>query len=228
MDPVLEHDWDLAPCEAIALQRDLALRVEQQTIVDLRRLRLIVGVDVAYSAHTGRCFGGAVVWDHRAQRVEETATASRPLRFPYVPGLLSFREIPVLVAALRQLEREPELIVAEGHGLAHPRGFGLASHLGVLYDRPAVGCAKSVLVGEHGPLPAERGAHEPLRHEGQTVGSVLRTRDGVRPVVVSVGHGVNLGQARRVVLATARSYRMPEPLRRAHQLAGALRRRPER
>jgi len=228
MRPVLTHPWNLTPKRAVVLQRELAARVSRRSRLDLRRVHLIVGTDVSYSRASGRCYGAAVVWDWRRGTVVHEATAVQPARFPYVPGLLSFREIPVLVAALRQLPVAPHLILAEGHGLAHPRRIGLASHLGVLFDWPTVGCAKTILVGEHAALDVHRGAHAALRDRGETVGSALRTRDGVKPVYVSVGHAVSLDQARRVVLHLGGGHRLPEVLRRTHALAGTLYREYER
>jgi deoxyribonuclease V len=224
MRPVLSHSWSLTATRAASLQGELAGLVSCRPRLDLRRASLVVGTDVSYSRATQTCYGAAVVWHLRLGSVVEEATAVQPVRFPYVPGLLSFREIPVLVAALRQLRVEPHLVLAEGHGLAHPRRFGLASHLGVLYDRPTVGCAKSLLVGQFSDPAPGRGAYSALKHQGRTVGSVLRTRDDIRPVLVSIGHAVSLMQARRLVLSLTGRHRLPEVLRRAHQLAGDLRR----
>jgi deoxyribonuclease V len=224
MQPVLKHPWNLAPRRAVALQRELAGRVERVARCNLRRVRLVMGTDVSYSRLTDSCYGAVVIWDLRRGRALAEATAVRRARFPYIPGLLSFREIPVLLDAAARLSVEADLILAEGQGLAHPRRFGLACHLGVLFDRPAVGCAKSRLLGEHGTPGPDRGDHCRLRHAGETVGSVLRTRPGVKPVFVSPGHRVSLVQCRRVVLRLTGTYRMPEPLRRAHALANRLRR----
>jgi deoxyribonuclease V len=149
-----------------------------------------------------------------AQRVVQCRT-----RFPYAPGYLSFRETPALLAALAGLRRRPDLILCDGQGLAHPRRFGLASHLGVLLDVPTIGVAKSRLVGTHGPVPEARGAWVPLRDGAETIGAVLRTRAGARPVYVSVGHRVSLETAVETVLRCAPRYRLPEPVRRAHVLA---------
>jgi deoxyribonuclease V len=184
----------------------------------------VLGADVSYAKATDTCYGAAVLWDYRQGEVVEEATARRRAAFPYVPGLLSFREAPVLLAAFAQLNGEPDLLLLEGHGLAHPRRFGLACHLGVTYDLPAVGCAKSRLVGEHASPANRRGARALLRYQGATVGAVLRTRPGVKPVYVSAGHRITLAQCCRVVIHLAPRYRLPEPLRRAHELANALRR----
>lgn len=148
----------------------------------------------------------------------------RRARFPYVPGLLSFREAPVLLAAIARLTARPDLLLLEGHGLAHPRRFGLACHVGVLLDLPAIGCAKTRLVGDHGEAADHRGARAALRHRGERVGTVLRTHQGVKPVFVSPGHRVTHDQCCRLVLSLSRRFRMPEPLRRAHVLANVERR----
>ncbi len=224
MHPVLKHPWNLAPRRAVDLQRELAGRVERAARCDLRRVRLVMGTDVSYSRLTDSCYGAVVIWDLRHASVLAEATAARRARFPYIPGLLSFREIPVLLDAAARLAVDADLILAEGQGLAHPRRFGLACHLGVLFDRPAVGCAKSRLLGEHGMPGPNRGDHCRLRHAGEMVGSVLRTRPGIKPVFVSPGHRVSLAQSRRVVLRLTGACRMPEPLRRAHALANRLRR----
>jgi deoxyribonuclease V len=224
MKPKLRHPWRLSPARAIALQCDLAGRVDRRNRCDLRKVRLVLGMDVSYEKASDTCYGAAVLWDRRRGVEVARATAVRRARFPYVPGLLSFREAPVLLAAVARLPARPDLIVAEGHGLAHPRRFGLASHLGLLYDLPAIGCAKSRLVGEHAEPGPARGDHARLCHEGETVGAVLRTRAGVKPVFVSVGHLISLDRCRRAVMSLTGRYRMPELLRRAHMLANRARR----
>jgi len=153
----------------------------------------------------------------------EVHTAESEIRFPYVPGLLSFREAPVILDACEGLTRVPDLIVVDGQGLAHPRRVGLASHLGLLWGRPTIGCAKSRLCGEHGPLGLERGSRAALTDGGQTIGMVLRTRTGVKPLFVSTGHLISLEAAVKWVLACGRGYRLPEPTRLAHQAAGGRR-----
>jgi deoxyribonuclease V len=155
----------------------------------------------------------------------ETAGAVRRARFPYIPGLFTFRELPPLLAAFERLRREPDVLMFDGHGLAHPRRFGLACHAGLLLERPSVGCAKTILVGEPEPLGERRGAQARLVDAGETVGAVVRTRDGVKPVYVSVGHRVDLDSAVRLVLSTTGRLRLPEPLRLAHQATTQLMRR---
>ncbi len=223
----MTHTWRLPPGQAVILQRKLADRVIRSSTCDLRRISLVVGTDVSYSKVTDTCYGAAVVWDYRRGRQVAASTAARRTRFPYMPGLLSFREAPVLIAALAKLSCLPDLLLVEGQGLAHPRRFGLASHLGVLYDLPAVGCAKSRLVGQHGPLGPARGSRALLRDKGEVVGAVLRTRPLVRPVYVSPGHRVAVDQSCRVVARLSGHARLPDPLRCAHALANQQRRRDE-
>lgn len=157
----------------------------------------------------------AVAWSVRERRVIEERVARRPLTFPYVPGLLSFREAPAVLAALSELTAPVDALLCDGHGIAHPRRFGLACHVGVLTGTPAIGCAKSVLVGQHGEVGPSRGLRVPLEHRDERVGTVLRTRDRVRPVFVSIGHRMDLPTAEALVLACAIGFRLPEPIRRA-------------
>jgi len=216
------HRWSLSPREAIAVQRRLAASVSVEPL--RRRPQRVAGVDAAFSRDGGRCIGGVVLWDLKSGAVVEQHVAFRKLAFPYVPGLLSFREAPALLAALRKLRRAPDALLCDGHGLAHPRRFGIACHLGVLADLPAVGCAKSRLIGSHRDPATRRGSRQPLRDGGEDIGAVLRTRSGVKPVFVSVGHRCDLASAERLVLACAAGYRLPEPTRLADQLVAAAKR----
>ncbi|MBM3321805.1 MAG: endonuclease V, partial [Candidatus Eisenbacteria bacterium] len=206
--------WNLPPRQAAALQRRLAARVVRRG--GPLRPRLVAGADIACDRESDRLYAAVLLLDAKTLAVREEMRASGPSRFPYVPGLLSFREAPLLLRAFRMLREEPDLILFDGQGIAHPRGFGLASHVGLLLDRPSIGCAKSLLVGVHGALGHRRGEHSDIRYEGRVVGSAVRTRDGVRPVYVSVGHRTSLPLARRHVLACCRGYRLPEPTRLAH------------
>jgi deoxyribonuclease V len=216
------HRWSLSPREAIAVQRRLAASVSVEPLRG--RPHLVAGVDAAFSRDGEHCIGGVVLWDLKAGAVAERHVAFRALAFPYVPGLLSFREAPALLAALRKLRRAPDVLMCDGHGLAHPRRFGIACHLGVLADLPSLGCAKSRLIGSHRDPAAHRGSRQPLRDGGESVGAVLRTRSGVKPVFVSVGHRCDLASAERLVLACGARYRLPEPTRLADQLVAAAKR----
>jgi deoxyribonuclease V len=178
----------------------------------------VAGVDVSVKGKTGRA--AVVLLSFPALDPVEAVTAERPISFPYIPGLLAFREGPAVLAAFEKLEGKPDLLIFDAHGLAHPRRMGLATHLGVLVDLPSVGCAKSRLCGEHEEPPPERGGWVPLLDEGETIGAVLRTRDNVRPVYVSVGHRIDLEGAVEIVLCCGAGYRLPETTRWAHRVAG--------
>lgn len=214
-------EWDptrpLSARAAVALQRALRERV---VVTDRDHVvHRIGGVDVAYPRAGRRARGAAVVLDAATLDLAESATADLEVRFPYVPGLLAFREAPAALAALERLSSPPDLLLVDGHGLAHPRRFGLACFLGVHLELPTIGVGKSLLVGEHAPLPEERGAYREIMHRGEVVGAAVRTRAGVRPVYVSVGHLLTLETAIDWVLRCTPRYRLPEPLRRADALS---------
>jgi deoxyribonuclease V len=181
----------------------------------------IAGLDAAYSR--GRIFAAACLYEYPALKLLDIAIAGMKCGFPYVPGFLSFREGPALMEAMKKLGCKPDLILVDGQGIAHPRGLGIASHLGVLLDVPSIGCAKSRLVGVHREPGAGKGERTPLVLKGRTVGAVLRTREGVRPVYVSPGHRIDIEGAVEIVLACTPRYRIPEPLRCADSAAGAAR-----
>ena len=214
--PPAIHRWSLTPSAAIRLQERLAPRVRVEPLAGA--VRLVAGADLAFSPDGTRCLAGIVVYDLTASAVVEEALAWRPVRFPYVPGLLSFREIPAVLAAVRKLRIVPDAFMFDGQGYAHPRRVGLASHAGLLLGRPAIGAAKSRLIGTHAEPPPDAGTHAPLEHRGEVIGAVLRTRVNVRPIYVSVGHLVTLEDAIAVTMACVTRYRLPEPTRLAHQL----------
>jgi deoxyribonuclease V len=217
LTPLRDHRWDLTPAEARALQGQLAPRAELRD--RLARLALVAGIDIGFEDR-GRVTRAAVaVLDLTELRLIESALARRPTGFAYVPGLLSFREIPAALDALAALRCAPDLLVCDGQGLAHPRRFGLACHLGWLLDVPAIGVAKSRLLGEFAEPPSHRGAWAPLLDRGEIIGAALRTRRGTKPVFVSPGHRVDVPSAVRLTLACTGRYRLPEPSRAAHQLA---------
>jgi deoxyribonuclease V len=209
-----------------AVRQQLRLRGRLALSGSPRRVRRVAGADISYDKGSDRFFAAVVVLAWPGLAVVEEATASGRSPFPYVPGLLSFREGPLLLRAFRKLRAPPDLVIFDGHGVAHMRGFGIASHLGLLLDVPSIGCAKSRLVGEHGEPLRAAGSRTPLRLEGRVVGAVVRTRKGVKPVYVSVGHRIGLPAAVRWALRTCAGYRLPEPTRRAHILANRLRRGP--
>jgi len=222
MKPVLRTNWNLTPRAAIRLQERLRDRVVLRD--RLGRVRFVAGADLAFDPESNLAFAGVIVYRFPKLEEVERQMASRDLRFPYVPGLLSFRESPVLLAAFRRVRTEPDVILIDGHGLAHPRRFGIAGHLGVLLDKPTIGCAKSLLVGEHQELGLEAGSTVPLTHQGEQVGIVLRTRDGVKPIYVTQGHRVSLATAVRLVQACVDGFRIPRPTREADQYVRNLRR----
>lgn len=211
--------WDLAA--ARSLQADIARAVVEED--SFGPIRTVGGADVAYDRRERMLHAAVVVLDPASLEVVETATASGRADFPYLPGYLSFREIPAILDAWSRLRTRPDLLMVDAHGRAHPRRAGLACHLGVVLDLPVIGVAKSVLVGKPGRPGPRRGSVAPLSDAGEAVGAVLRTRDGVAPVYVSVGHRVRLETAVRWVLACGKGFRLPEPTRRAHQAVGALR-----
>lgn len=196
------------------------MRVERRDRLP-SRIETIAGVDAADDPAQGELVGAAVALALPGLELEGSAVTRLRPAFPYVPGLLSFRELPVVLAALEGLEREPDVVLCDAHGLAHPRRFGLACHLGVVAGLPTIGVAKSLLAGSHEPLPAERGAWRPLLDGGEVIGAALRTRAGVRPVYVSIGHRVSLETAIELVLAATPRYRLPETTRLADSLARA-------
>jgi deoxyribonuclease V len=220
--PRAPHRWAVTAQQASAIQRRLAGRVQQLPLA--RPPRLIAGLDAAFSGEDRWCLAAAVLWDMHEQTVIEQHVAVRPLTFPYVPGLLSFREAPAVLAALRRMRTPPDVLIYDGHGVAHPRRFGIACHLGVILDRPTIGCAKSRLIGTHREPGSRRGSIAPLRDAAEVIGCVLRTQRSVRPVFVSVGHLIDLRAAQQIVLACTVRFRLPEPTRLADQLVGAARR----
>lgn len=216
MIPILTHRWDLTPDEAVKLQERLAPNVIPYD--DLGSVELIAGVDVAYQKARYEIIAGVAVLQWPSLEVVERQVVSARATFPYVPGLFAFRELPALVSALAQLRNQPDLIICDGQGLAHPRRFGLASHLGVLFDVPTIGCAKTRLIGSHTELPEGRGSTVPLIDHGVVVGAVLRTQPRTRPVYVSVGHRLALSTACSWVLQLSSKYRLPETTRAADQI----------
>jgi deoxyribonuclease V len=174
---------------------------------------------VAYSKKDSTLFAAVVVLEYPSAKEVLSRTAEGEATFPYIPGLLSFREAPLLLRVFQELPVTPDIVIFDGQGLAHPRCFGLACHVGLFLDVPSVGCAKSRLIGEHDEPAAKRGSFAPLTYNGKTVGAVVRTRDNVKPVYISPGHKVDVESAVRVILKTCRGYRLPEPTRLAHLLS---------
>lgn len=209
------ENWPTTLEEAQAIQNQL--RGQVVTTDDFGELRTIAGVDAGYEGDTARA--AVVVLAYPSLEPLDYVVARRPATFPYIPGFLSFRETPAVMAALNELRVRPDMLICDGQGIAHPRRFGIACHIGVLADLPAIGCAKSLLVGRHDPVPDERGALVPLTHKGEQIGVVLRSRVGVKPVFISVGHRVSLPAAIQIVMSCLTKYRLPETTRLADALA---------
>lgn len=229
--------WPSDPKEAVAVQRRMADRVREETL-DVDGVGLVCGLDVSYAKNGPALAAAAVVMDARTLEVVERVAVTAEVSFPYISGLFAFRELPPVLTALTELTTTPDVIVSDGFGVAHPRRFGIASHLGVLLDRPVVGSAKSVLYGRHSVPGEERGSWTPMvagRSEvvedstrlvqdgAEVIGRVLRTRRGVKPVYVSVGHRVDLAGAADLILRLSPTYRVPEPIRHADRLCGERR-----
>jgi deoxyribonuclease V len=213
----IRHEWSVTPGEAREIQS--GLRRHLVLTDSYGPLRRVAGADVGY-IEGGRTARAAVaVLSFPELALVEQAVAFRPCDFPYVPGLLSFREVPAVLAALERLSCPPDLVLCDGQGYAHPRRLGLACHLGLLAGLPTIGVAKSRLIGHHGPVPAARGESTPLMDGDEVIGAVLRSRAGVSPLYVSCGHRVGLESAVRLVMACATRYRLPETTRAAHRLA---------
>ncbi|NEP25185.1 deoxyribonuclease V [Moorena sp. SIO3I6] len=217
MDIQQRHPWPVNSEEAKAIQQQLQPEVifEDQ----LGEVQYVAGVDVGFEEDGAISQAAVAVLSFPDLQLRENAIASRPTTFPYVPGFLSFREVPVLLDALEKISIIPDLILCDGQGIAHPRRFGLACHLGVLTDIPTIGVAKSRFIGYHEELPENKGNWQPLSHDGEIIGAVVRTRTGVKPVYVSIGHRISLPTAIDYVLRCTSKYRLPETTRWADQLA---------
>jgi deoxyribonuclease V len=207
----------VTPSEAIALQKALAEKIERTD--RLPEIRHIAGVDVGFE-EDGRTTRAAVaVLAAGSLQLVDQAIARRPTEFPYIPGLLSFREVPAMLDALAGLSIRPDLLLVDGQGIAHPRRIGVASHLGLLTDLPSIGVGKSRLIGRHGPVPEVRGEWTPLIDRGEVIGAVLRSRAGIAPLYISSGHRISLETALHWVMRALTRYRLPETTRHAHRLA---------
>jgi len=212
------HNWGLTPSQARQLQQRLAHLVIQRALP--RRVSSVAGADVSMDPRGTRAAAAISVLSFPELTIREVVTVEGTVRFPYVPGLLTFREGPILLDAFRKLKIRPDVILFDGQGLAHPRGMGIATHVGLFLEVPTVGCAKSPLVKPRSEPGPRRGARSSIEREGRLVGVALRTRTGVRPVYVSPGHLADVPTSARLVLSCCRSFRIPEPLRSAHRECG--------
>jgi len=215
------HNWNVSYSEAAALQKQLASKVRFEPLE--KSPKLIAGLDCALSKDGKKIIACAVVVKLPGLELIETKTATQKVSFPYIPGLLSFREAPVCIAAAEKLKSEPDLFLIDGQGIAHPRRLGLASHLGLFFDKPTIGCAKSRLTGSFEDPSLQKGSHSQLKGKDEVIGAVVRTRTNVKPVFVSVGNKCTLNDAIKTTLACTTKYRLPEPTRLAHQLVSKLR-----
>ncbi len=216
----LEHRWDLSPSEAIALQAVLARQIREQPLSG--PIATVGGVDCAFDGGGRRIIAAAVLMDARTLDIVASSHVTMPVPMPYIPGLLSFREAPAELEALRRLPQTPDLLLVDGAGRAHPRRLGIASHLGLWLGIPTVGVAKSRLCGRHRAVGTRRGRCVQLKDRKEVIGGVIRTRQDVKPLYVSVGHLITLPEALKWTLRTARTYRLPEPIRAADRMAAEL------
>ena len=212
----ITHSWNLDPPAASALQRELAAHVIRE--IAFGPITIVAGVDASYRDGGARAAIAALSFP--GMDILEYVTVERPVDYPYVPGLFSFREAPAVLDALEKLPLTPDLLLFDGHGIAHPRRFGIASHVGLLVDTPSIGCAKQRLVGRYDEPARERSSFAYLHDDGEIIGAAVRTRTGVKPIFVSIGHRVDLAAAIDIVLVCGRGYRLPEPIRWADKIAG--------
>jgi len=217
------HRWDVTYREAVAIQQELKekLILHDEDVVE--PIKTIAGADVSYEKRNGLLFAAVVLLALPTMDIIEEASSIEEVRFPYIPGLLTFREGPPLLKAFEKLNHNPDAVIFDGQGIAHPRGIGLASHMGLFLDIPTVGCAKTRLIGSYDLVGDRVGDCTALIHNNQSIGAVLRTREKVKPVFVSQGHRIGLQRAVEVVLSCCTRYRLPEPIRRAHLIVNRLR-----
>lgn len=223
MEHLKLHRWDVTPREAAKIQLGLRERLELNDRLPV--VRRVAGADLAFDLTRNKAVAGVVIYRFPEMEEIERVWGESEIRFPYVPGLLSFREAPALLEVFERVRNAPDLIFCDGHGYAHPRRFGITSHLGVLLDTPTIGCAKSLLIGEHGPLAPSAGAWTELRDKGEVVGAALRTRTDVKPIYVTQGHRISLRTALKFVKAVVDGYRIPRPTRDADRFVAAVKRR---
>ncbi|MDH5543533.1 MAG: deoxyribonuclease V [Nitrospinota bacterium] len=215
------HQWNVGYNEASAIQKKLAATLK--FIPPERKIRLVAGADISSKKGDDRLYASVVVLRIPEMEIIESRSAVLKAEFPYLPGFLAFREVPVLCKAFEKLNNTPDAVICDGHGIAHPRGLGLASHLGLFLELPTVGCAKNLLVGEFDAVGNERMEWSELRVNGEGAGAVLRTRTGVKPLYVSPGHLMDIGSSVRLVEVCLTRYRLPEPTRLAHQHVNSFR-----
>jgi len=210
------HPWNVSHKKAIEIQERLKKSIVLKFAV--KKPELIAGADVSYTKKSEIFYASVVVFKLQTMEKVEEVTANGKVGFPYISGLLSFRESPILLKAFAKIKSEPDVIILDAQGIAHPRGIGLASHIGLLLNKPSIGCAKTRLIGEYNEVGGEAGCHSPLTIKEKIVGAVLRTRKNIKPVFVSPGHKIDLNTSIDLVLQSCCGYRLPEPIRQAHNL----------
>ena len=215
------HVWNLQPADAIALQKQLKSQLQLQPLQS--EPRFVAGADLSFDKGSDTVYAGIVVLSYPDLKIIESKGLQTTAPFPYVPGLLSFRESPAILQVWEMLEQKPDILVTDGQGTAHPRGLGVACHLGLWLGIPTIGCAKTLLCGKFDELATERGAHQPLIYKNETVGAALRTKTRVSPVYVSPGHLIDLNDSIRIMLGCDGGYRIPEATRQAHLFVNRLR-----
>ena len=218
-----KHSWKVSTEEAKRIQLQLKSKLTFHNKIDLSEIQTIAAADISFNRYDDQLYAVVVLLDFPDLNLKAVYSNRAKASFPYIPGFLSFREIPPLLEIFKDLSPMPDILICDGQGIAHPRGFGLASHLGILLDMPAIGCAKSVLVGKYLEPSAARGSTSPLMYQERQVGTALRTRSGIKPVIVSVGHKLGLEEAVKILLQCSPKYRIPEPLRLAHRKVNELR-----
>ncbi|CAI6065489.1 Endonuclease V [Paenibacillus sp. JJ-100] len=216
MNTLEQHRWNISELEAVNIQQELARKVIQEDAFD--QIHYVAGVDVAYSKSNDKLIAAIVILESESLKLVESVIVEDTVQFPYIPGLFSFRELPPVIKAFEKIKTTPQLVVCDGQGLAHPRRFGLACHLGVLYDIPTIGCGKTKLLGNYNEPEPHRGALSPLVDNDEIIGSVLRTQKNIKPIFVSVGHRISLSTACHWILKLSPKYRLPETTRQADQI----------
>jgi deoxyribonuclease V len=216
VEPVEQHRWNISEMEAIEIQQELARKVIKEDSFD--HIRYVAGVDVAYSKTNDNLIAAVVILEPYTLKLVESVVIEETVQFPYIPGLFSFRELPPIIKAFEKIKTIPQLIICDGQGLAHPRRFGLACHLGILYDIPTIGCGKTKLLGNYEEPEQHRGAQSPLIDNCEIIGSVLRTQKNINPIFVSIGHRISLATACHWMLKLSPKYRLPETTRQADQI----------
>lgn len=222
MLPKLNHRWDVSEQEAKRIQLELSSLVREQKLTS--KPKIIAGVDISYNVGSNLLFAGVVILSTDDLSIIEKVVVAEESKFPYIPGLLSFRETPPLIQAFSKIKHEPDIIFVDGQGIAHPRFFGIASHIGVIYDKPSIGVAKSILVGTPDRIPTKIGEFSYIRYKGRIIGALLCSQEGREPIIVSIGHKITLEEAIELTKKACLGYRIPEPTRLAHLVVNEARR----